>query len=185
MKSGNWGETESENWNLIIETELWVTNCALFPFLFEFYCVLFFITLVSVQYGSLCYCWGVWRWYRWLYNFVTVFYVTVWLCWTGYIFRHNRKAFLNNDSFVMLVCWVSHLCEMARFWQRSLEIPHSSLTSSFSQLHMLRLVVAACGTKAGLPKWTARLRKTLAFTWEKIFHTSSWNNRFLRVHIYK
>ena len=30
-----------------------MTNCVLFLFLFEFYCALFFIILVSVQYGSL------------------------------------------------------------------------------------------------------------------------------------
>ena len=41
----------------------------------------------------------------------------------------------------MLVRWVSHLCEMARYRQCSLEIPHSSFTSSLSHLHMLRLVV--------------------------------------------
>jgi hypothetical protein len=84
----------------------------------------------------------------------------------------------------LFVCWVSYLREMARFWQRSLKIPHSSFTSSFSQLHTLRLAVAACGTKDGFPKWNAHLWKTLAFTWGNIFYISCWNKRFLRVHTY-
>ena len=66
------------------------------------------------------------------------------------LLRHNRKAFLNNNSFVMLFCWVYNLHQTARFRQHNLEIPHSSLTSSLSQLLMLRLVVAVCGTKTGL-----------------------------------
>ena len=163
VKIGNGAETQSENWNLILEMELWVTNCALLLLLFEFYCALFFITLVSVQYGSLWYILGVLKWYRWLYNFVTVF-VWLYIYWTQFI-RHNRKAFLNNDSFVMLVCSVSYLHETAQLRRCSLEIPHSSFTSSLSQLCMLTLVVAACGNKTGLPKWIAHLLKTLAFTW--------------------
>jgi hypothetical protein len=45
------------------------------------------------------------------------------------------------------------------------------------QLLKLRLVVAACGTKTRLPKWTAQLRKKLAFTGMKKY-ISFWNNRF-------
>jgi hypothetical protein len=84
----------------------------------------------------------------------------------------------------MLIHMVSHLHERDRLWRHSLKIPHSSFTSSLSQVHMLTLVVAACGTKTGLPKWTVHLWKTLVFTWGKIFYKSCWNNRFLRVQIY-
>jgi hypothetical protein len=119
-------------------------------FLLEFYCVLFFITLVSVQYGSLWYYWGVLRWHRWLYNCVTVFCVILQLCWIGHIFRHNRKAFFNNDSFTMLSVRLPSTWNSSAPTAQSRD-PTFLISSSLSQLFMLRLVVAACGTKTGLP----------------------------------
>jgi hypothetical protein len=116
-----WG-WNSENWNLITEMEFWLTSCVLFPFIFEFCCVLLFKTLVSTV-RHLILLRRLMGWHRWLYNCVIVQ-----LCWTAYIFRHNRKEYLNNDSFVMLVRWVSHLHEISRLRQQSLKIPHSSST---------------------------------------------------------
>ena len=43
--------------------------------------------------------------------------------------------------------------------------PTFSFTSSLSQLLMLRLAVATCGTETGLHKWTAHLLKTQTFIW--------------------
>ena len=75
-----------------------------FRFLLEFYCVLFLCNFV------VCRIWQFLLLLRSLkmtqmtvYNFVIVFYVIVNLYWIGYIFRHNRKALLDNDSFVVLV----------------------------------------------------------------------------------
>jgi hypothetical protein len=175
LKVGNGAETEwklkSDHRDGILTDKLCVIS-----FIFEFCCVLFFKSSVYtvrhlIQLRRLT------GWQRWLYNCVTVFCVSVQLCWTAYIFRHNRKAVLNNDSFVMLVRWVSHLHETSRLWQQSLEIPHSSLT-------VLRAVayVGSCGSMWNL-NWAPQVNWTVAdeagIYWGKKY-ISCWNNRFLK-----
>jgi len=127
VRAGNGAETEwklkSDNRDGVLTDKL----CVISFYMFEFCCVLFFKTLVSTV-RHLILLRRLTVWHRWLYNCVTVFCVTVELFWTAYIFRHNRKAFLNNDTFVMLVRCVSHLHETSRLWQQSLEITHSSFT---------------------------------------------------------
>jgi hypothetical protein len=48
---------------------------------------------------------------------------------------------------------------------------------------MLRLAVAACGTKSGLSKWTVHLLKNPGVCWGKKY-ISCRNNTFLKVQIY-
>ena len=141
----------------------------------------FSLKLWCLQYGIL-YCWGdlrgdtddcknVWRYFVWLQ-----------LCWTAYISRHNRKAFLNNDSFVMLVRWVSHLHDTSQLRQQSLEMPHSSLTDLWAVVY----AEASCGSMWNV-NWATQVNCTVAeeagIYWGKKY-ISCWNNRFLRVHIY-
>ena len=103
FKCGRWlrlemGRKQSENQNLVTEMELWVTNCALFPFLLEFYCVLCFCNF------GVCTKWQ----FLLLLRILTMTQMTVQLCDSILCdctvmldrvhFRQIRKAFLNNDS---------------------------------------------------------------------------------------
>jgi len=163
VKAGNGAETErnlkSDHRDGVLTDKLCVIS-----FFIGILCTFFFVTLVSAQNGSLCYYWGLLRWHRWLYNCVTVFCVFVQLRWTGYIFRHNGKLFLNNKLFFMLVHWVSHLHETSQLQWQSLKIPHSS----FTVLWAVAYVEASCGSMWNqnlAPQVNCAFVKSLAFTW--------------------
>jgi len=69
-----WGRTTE--WKLKYDHRDGVVSDKLFIVSFFIWIIfIFFITLVSVQYGSFCYYWRILRWHRRLYNCVTVFCV--------------------------------------------------------------------------------------------------------------
>ena len=76
FKCGRWWRLEMGCRNRV-KFEIWSQRWALLPFYWNFIVYFVLVTLVSVQYGSLCYYWGLLRWHRRLHSFVTVFCVCV------------------------------------------------------------------------------------------------------------
>ena len=129
FKCGRWwrlemGLKQSENRNLVTEMEFWLTNCVLFPFLLEFHCVLCFCNFGVCTKWQFLLLLRILTMTQMTVQLCDSIFVTVQLCWTGYILDTVGKHFWITTAPITFVRWVSHLHETAQLRQHSLELPH-------------------------------------------------------------